>query len=90
MTFCAFGRIMRKTKGSGSVKWFVIGAIALAVIFVALEIRDQILLRKIKKKEQETGRTRRNPEEFKTQERTGQFMIGICFDFFEDSHNIKV
>ena len=35
------------------MKWFIIGAIALAVIFAALEIRDQILLRKIKKKEQE-------------------------------------
>ena len=51
--FCGFWRIMRKTKGSDSVKWFIIGAIALAVIFIALEIRDQILLRKIKKKEQE-------------------------------------
>lgn len=53
LTFCGFWRIMRKTKGSDSVKWFIIGAIALAVIFIALEIRDQILLRKIKKKEQE-------------------------------------
>ena len=35
------------------MKWFIIGAITLAVIFAALEIRDQILLRKIKKKEQE-------------------------------------
>lgn len=35
------------------MKWFIIGAIVLAVIYAALEIRDQILLRKIKKKEQE-------------------------------------
>jgi uncharacterized membrane protein len=53
LTFCGFWRIMRETKESDPVKWFIIGAIALAVIFIALEIRDQILLRKIKKKEQE-------------------------------------
>ena len=34
------------------MKWFVIAGIVIAVIFISLEIRDQILLRKIRKEEQ--------------------------------------
>ena len=42
-----------KAKGSGTVKWFMIGVVIIIVVFTAAEIVDVFLLHRIQNKERE-------------------------------------
>ena len=44
---------LRSAKGSGTVKWFMIGVVIIIVVFTAAEIVDVFLLHRIRKKERE-------------------------------------